>query len=144
MSDSDQEDELLEYEGDQEHDAPTVLTEAIPVVVCDPVVTVPTVPQHITAYTVVVSTTGPEVMELLPLDLLRVRATVIVSDQPVVICHSQGQAQDPSNQVASVPNPSGAYIPAGTQLVITGSQQLFVAAVQGVSSRVSVLVERRS
>lgn len=142
---SDQENEVLEYEGEQDHDELVLPIAPIPVVVCEPVVTVPTVPQHVTTYTVVVATgTSTAVSQLLPLDLLRVRATILVNDQAVVICHSQTQAQDPSNVVAAVPNPSGAYVPAGSNVVITGSQQMWVAATSATAARVTVISERRT
>lgn len=138
--------ELLEYEAEQDHDTPVIPMTPIPVVVCDPVVTVPTAPQHISTYTVVVATgTTAQVAELLPLDLLRVSARIIVSDQAVVVCHSQAQAQDSSNRVASVPNPSGAYLPVSTAPVpITGTQQMWVAATSATPARVTVISERRS
>lgn len=145
MSDYSDESELLAYESEQDHPVAVLPIDPVPVRVCDPVITVVTVPQHMTTYTVVVAAgTSTAVSQLLPLDLFRVRATILVNDQAVVICHSQTQAQDPSNVVAAVPNPSGAYVPAGANLVITGSQQMWVAATGATPARVTVISERRS
>lgn len=141
--------QLLEYQTEADDDEFPVIPDPVPVCVKEPVVTVETVPQHVTCYTVVVDTDVDQgVAELLPLDPLRVRATVIVSDQPVIICHTRPQAQDGSNRVASVPNPNGAYIPASptlsTPVPIHGTQQMWVAGTTTDPARVSVIVERRS
>lgn len=144
------ENELLDYETEaaEEEDARPLQIDPVPVHVCDPVVTVETVPQHVNCYTLVIGSESDAVVELLPQDPLRVRATVIVSDQPVVICHTRPQALAGSNRAADVPNPSGAYIPAGpalsTPVVIHGTQQVWVAATSVTAARVSVIVERRS
>lgn len=147
-----EESELLEYETEQPGPAPLP---AVAVYVTEPVVTVPTVAQHLTTFTVVVATgtsgaigaggagmTGVD--QLLPEDPLRVRATVWASDNPVVLCHSIQQAADKSNQVASVPNPNGTYLPVALPVVLSGTAQMFVAATTSTAARVSVVVERRS
>lgn len=138
-----EESELLEYETEQE-DEPQEIS-PIPVHVCEPVVTVATVPQHVSTYTVVVavgdSTNG--ILQLMPQDPLRVRAVITCNDQAVVICHSLPQAMSTANQAASVPNPSGAYLAAGQTVTINGTQEMFVAAT-GTVARVSVITERRS
>lgn len=148
MTTYDDDDQLLEYETEADEELP-VIPDPVPVCVKEPVVTVETVPQHVTCYTVVVDTDVEQgVAELLPQDALRVRATVIVNDQPVVICHTRPQALDGSNRVASVPNPNGAYVPAGptlsTPVVIHGTQQVWLAGTSATPARVSVVVERRS
>lgn len=137
-------DELLEYQ--TEHESAGAPVEPVPVAVCDPVVTIETVPQHATAYTVVVATdpaVGAPYEQLLPLDPLRVRATVWATTTDAVICHSLGQAQDPANSTTGVPNPAGAYLPTGLPIVIHGGQQMWAAATAATASQISVIVERR-
>lgn len=143
MSDDD---ELLEYETEHE---PEPEPQAVPVCLDGPVLTVATVPQHATCYTLVVDAdVSPGFVELLPADPLRVRAVVLVNDQPVVICDSRTQANASGNQATNVPNPQGAYVPASatasTKITLTGTAQMFVAATTTDPARVSVIVERRS
>lgn len=145
MSDYD-ENEMLEYEVEaDEPETPVMPISPIPVSVCEPVVTVETVPQHMTCYTVVVDTDDVDagIKELLPLDALRVRATIIAHTAEAIICHSRSQAQDPANTVTNVPNPSGFLLSIDTPLVLTGTQQMWVAATSSAARRVSVIVERR-
>lgn len=142
-----EENELLEYETEAEETPELVQPiEPIPVHVCEPVITVATVPQHVSCTTVIVATGADGgVEQILPQDPLRVRAQIIVSDMPVVLCHSRPQAGSTSNQVASVPNPSGAYLPVATSPVaIQGTQPMYVAATSATPARVTVIAERRS
>jgi hypothetical protein len=136
--------EVLEYEV-QDDDDPSDAS-AVKVCVVEPVVTIPGASQYVTAYTVVVETDGNEAYaEVLPYDPLRTRATLIVSTQPVVLTHSLSDAQDSRNQVTSVPNPQGAYLPVSTTAVVmTHTGRMWVAATTAESAaRVSVIVERR-
>lgn len=139
-----EENELLDYETAAEPE-PEPFT-PIPVCVTEPVVTVATVAQYVICSTVVVATgTNGGVAEVLPLDPLRVRAMLIVSDQPVVLCHSKTEAQNAANTVANVPNPSGAYLPVSTTAIpIHGTARLFVAATSATAGRVTVITERRT
>jgi hypothetical protein len=140
----DEDSEILEYETEQTEQAFEI--QPIPVCVSEPVVTVATVPQHVSCTTIVVATgTDGGVEQILPQDPLRVRAQIIVSDMPVVLCHSRPQAGSSSNQVASVPNPSGAYLPVSVSpVVIQGTQPMYVAATSATAARVTVIAERRS
>jgi len=144
--------QLLEYETEAEpepveHAQPL---EALRTEVVRPVVTVPTVPHHVTCSTAVVRSdvAGQNVVQLLPADQLRVRASIIVSDQPVVLAHSLQQAQDSRNTAAGTPFPNGAYVPASatasSPLVVTQTDPLWVAATSVTPARVTVIVERRS
>jgi hypothetical protein len=139
-------DGILEYETEA---PPAPVPDApIPVDVCGMVTTVATVPQHATCYTRSLSTASNPVDQILPYDPLRVRATVIVNDYPVVLCHSQPSAQDASNAVASTPSPDGAYVfasaTASSTVIITSVAPVWAAATFNQTSRVSVIVERRS
>lgn len=151
MSYDDDDDELIEYQ--VEADEPVTPAGPVPVRVCEPVVTIATVPQHITTITVVVQTgtNDPDraVRQLLPLDPLRVQAIVQVHDQPVVLCHSRNQAQAADNTTASTPAPQGAWVEAAAgvpsvPLVIHGGSEMWVAATSATATRVSVIVERRT
>lgn len=145
-------DDLLEYEVEDDDDGTPVLSIApVPVHVCEPVVTVETVPQHMTASTFVVSTAieGQALVQILPQDPLRVRAVVIVHDQPVVICHSKTSANAAANTVSGTPEPSGAYIQAdpstpSAPIPIYGVQEVWVAATYGETARVTVFAYRRT
>lgn len=151
MSDYD-DSEMLEYEVEQDNDDAAVMPIApVPVHVCDPVVTVETVPQHMSASTFVLNTSAPDtaIVQILPQDPLRVRATVIVHDQPVVICHSRGSAAAAANTAAGTPAPSGAYVQAdpstpSAPIPIYGVQEVFAAATYAESARVTVFAYRRS
>lgn len=138
------EDELLEYEtGAEEPDEA-----AVKVCIEDPVVTVETVSQFLNTFTIVVDSDDAQFLELLPYDPLRSRALIIVNDQPVVLCDSRSQANQPGNQVANVPNPVGAFVYASatvsTPVELKTTAQVFVAATTTDPARVSVFVERRS
>ncbi len=103
------------------------------------------------AYTFVLSTAHADtaVRQILPQDPLRVRAVIIVHDQPVIFCHSQASASQPANVVTNTPEPSGAYVFAATNLPsrpipIYGVQELWAAATIGESARVTVFAYRRA
>ncbi len=145
-------DEMLAYEVEQDDDGIPVMPIApVPVSVCEPVVTVETVPQHMSAYTFVLSTTNADqsIVQILPQDPLRVIAEIIVHDQPVVICHSRGSAQAAVNTTAGTPAPSGAYVQAdpttpSAPIPIYGVQEVWAAATYGQAARISVFAYRRS
>lgn len=151
MSDYD-DSEMLEYETEQDDDDTPVMPIApVPVSVCEPVVTVETVPQHLTCSTFVVNTAAADtaIVQILPQDPLRVRAEIIVHDQPVVICHSRASATAAANTVAGTPYPSGAYVQAdpatpSRPIPIYGVQEVWAAATYGQAARVSVFAYRRS
>jgi hypothetical protein len=92
--------------------------------------------------TVVLSSANPYKMAL-PEDNTRRVARIIAIDNPVVLCHSENQAQDPSNEVTSVPQPNGGYIPTGIVVPVTSHSVVFVACTTTASeSRVFVSIER--
>jgi hypothetical protein len=146
------EEEMLAYEVEDDETEQAVMPIApVPVRVCEPVVTVETVPQHMSAYTFVMSTSHADtaIRQILPQDPLRVRAVIIVHDQPVILCHSQVSAAAPANVVTNTPEPSGAYVFAGTNLPsrpipIYGVQEVWAAATIAESARVTVLAYRRN
>jgi hypothetical protein len=92
--------------------------------------------------TVVLSAANPYKMAL-PEDNTRRVARIIAIDNPVVLCHSESQAQDPANEVTDVPAPNGGYIPTGIVVPVTCHSVVFVAATTTASeSRVFVSIER--
>jgi hypothetical protein len=97
-------------------------------------------------YTVVVQAGQSDptmaVRELVPADLLRISYTVISLDSPVVISRSIEEAQSQNNTVTATPYPTGALLPAGQKVTLSGNNQLWVAATVNTSSRVLVVVER--
>jgi hypothetical protein len=149
-----EDDELLEYEAerdDDENGVPVQQIAPVPVHVCEPVVTVETVPQHMTASTFVVSTTNADqaIQQILPQDPLRVRAVVIVHDQPVIICHSRSSANASANTASGTPQPSGGYVQAdpttpSPPIPFYGVQEVWAAATYGEPARVTVFSYRRS
>jgi hypothetical protein len=136
-----EDDDLLEYETEEDDDdgAPVQQIAPVPVHICEPVVTVETVPQHMTASTFVLNTSNPDqaLVQILPQDPLRVRAVVIVHDQPVVLCHSRSSANAAGNTVAD-PTTSSQPIP------VYGVQEVWAAATYGESARVTVFAYRRT
>jgi hypothetical protein len=82
--------------------------------------------------------------QILDLDPLRKDAIIVVNDNPVVICHTYRQTQDPANQVAGVPFPNGGYLPVGNGPSISGTGPLWVVATTvATNTRVTVLINRR-
>jgi hypothetical protein len=102
-------------------------------------------PEHMQFYTVVVAynTTGYNNYEqVLPEDPLRKDWSIVSMDAAVVICN-KAQVSDKANQVANVPFPQGAVLPANTAVTGTGTAQVFVVATGSTPSRVGVFVNRR-
>lgn len=145
-------DELLEVETEQDHDdIPVQQIAPVPVHVCEPVITVATVPQHMTASTFLLNSAveGQALVQILPQDPLRVRAVVIVHDQPVVLAHSRSSANASANTVAGTPEPSGGYVQAdpttpSAPIDFYGVQEVWAAATYGETARVTVFAYRRS
>lgn len=137
-------DELLEYETEQdETPGPVMPIEPLPVHVCEPVVTIATVPQHLTTLSRVLTAAQPYA-QILAQDPLRVRATVIVSGaNKVVLCHSLPQAQNPNNLDATLAAPDGAVISSAATVPVQTTQPLWVVA-NTFPTTVSVLIERRT
>jgi hypothetical protein len=134
--------ELLEYETEQEETGPLPI-EPILVHAVEPVITVPTVAQHITCRTIVLDANTPWA-QLLPQDPLRVRARIFTITNGVVICHSVSQAQDLNNTTdQTFATPNGCLISSGVSAIIEGTQQLFVATSK-FPTRVGLIIERRS
>lgn len=102
-------------------------------------------PEHFVFSTVAVSTgVGYNTFEqVLALDPLRKDASILAVDQAVVVCHSHQQLTDPANQVAGVPYPQGAYLPAGSSLTVTGTGPAWVVATVNAATRVSIFINRR-
>lgn len=85
-------------------------------------------------------TGGVSYIDLLPYDTSRLFALVYADTNPVVICDSLGQAQDPANSVANIPNPNGFFLAANKDPIqIPGSSRLWVAG-PTPGTRISVLV----
>jgi hypothetical protein len=108
-------------------------------------------PEHFECYTFAVQAGGaPQgpgdktYEQVLPLDPMRKMAMIAAIDSTVVLCHSAAQANDPANQVAAVPFPSGAILTVANGYErITGTGPVWVAATVSTVSRVSVIVNRR-
>lgn len=59
----------------------------------------------------------------------RAMVKILVTDNPVVLCDSQGQANQPGNLAAGLTNPEGAYLPVATTFYdIPSTDQLWVVA----------------
>jgi hypothetical protein len=85
-------------------------------------------------------------LPVLPRDDLRQYAYIMSIDFDVVLSTALEASQAPVNQVASVPNPSGAYLPKGMFTPpIRHNDPVYVANTSAVSpTRVVILVERGS
>jgi hypothetical protein len=62
----------------------------------------------------VVLTSASPVQSLVNHEPNRCELHLVVTDNPVVVCDSYGQANDAANQAANLPNPNGAYLPVAT------------------------------
>lgn len=87
--------------------------------------------------TIVVSATNPYPVAL-PTDESRDYAILIALDNQVVVCNSFGDAQDPSNQVAGLPNPIGSVLFVGIAVPMRGTNKMWLAAAV-YPSRVTVI-----
>jgi hypothetical protein len=136
--------ELLAYQTEQaDPPEPAQPIEPVPVHVSEPVVTVATVPQHVTCRTITLTSSQPYA-QLLPQDPLRTRASILRGDNHFVICHSAIQAQDPVNTTPASTSTNGAYVTAtaSAPVVVTGTQALWVAT-NVFPTTVGLIVERR-
>jgi hypothetical protein len=97
----------------------------------------------LTTYFTVVTATGTNpVLLLLPRDPMRYRATIMTIDEPVVLANTKDLASNSANQVTSVPNPTGFYLPITTPVVIQSKGPCYVAATSATATRISVAVEK--
>lgn len=80
--------------------------------------------------------------QLLPQDNNRKLAAVISIDEDIVLTATKELAQDSSNQVASVPYPTGFYLSKGTLMYLTSKGLVWAANTNtSTPTRVSVMVE---
>lgn len=138
-------DELLEYETEaEEEDARPLPIDPVPVKISEPVVTVETVPQHVSMFTLTLTAETP-MLPLLPLDPLRVSAQVLRVDNHFILCHSLQQAMDPLNITPAATDANGALVTAtfNAPVPVRGTQAVWVAT-RVFPTRVGVIVERRS
>jgi hypothetical protein len=146
MSEEEYVEDVLEIETESEVDE-LYAVEPVKVELCSPVVTIDTVPQHVSCFTIVLTADEP-VQKLMDLDPLRHEAIVISLDQDVVLCHSYQQAQDPANVTAALPRPNGYILSGGAgfppYVVLETTAHLWVAApVTGEeTARISCIVKR--
>ena len=87
--------------------------------------------------TITLSSQAPERL-LLPKASSREYAIVQALDSPVVVCDSQGQAQAPVNNDATLAAPEGSVIPVGVVVPLLGTNELWVTA-PTLPARVSVI-----
>src|SRR6185437_9163593 len=113
---------------------------ALPVRVTNPVATTTAATQFGSYETIVVppGTTG----QLLPHDPLRQYAYITPVDEPIVVGTTLEQVQGANNVGATVPSPSGGYIPAGiTMPPIRHNEPVYcVNTSPTTATRVTVLV----
>lgn len=88
--------------------------------------------------TIVLTAANP-VKVLLAADVSRKLVQVIAAGNPVVLCESESQAEDPNNSVATLPNPEGFLLPVGVRIPIDTSEQMWVTA-QAFPAQVSILI----
>lgn len=135
--------ELLEYQTEQDDPGPVQPLEPLPVHVCEPVITIATVSQHLTALSRVLTAAQPSA-QILAQDPLRTRAQVlVVGANKVVLCHSLGQAQNPNNLDATLAAPDGAVLTSAYPVPVETTQPVWVVA-NTFPTTVSVLIERRT
>lgn len=135
--------EILEYETEA-HEPPEHIS-PIPVSVCEPVVTVATVPQHTSFRTFVLTTDNPTA-QILPLDPLRVAALVSSPDNDVVLSGSRSQAGDKANvSDSTLARPNGGLLPKAltAPVPISSTDAVWVSG-PTYPSRVWVVITRRT
>jgi hypothetical protein len=87
--------------------------------------------------------TNTAVQQVCANDPLRKSVAILIIDSPMILCGTYAQAQDPLNQVASVPNPQGGYIPAGGSAALDGTGPLWICSTVSTPSRVTIIETRR-
>jgi len=87
----------------------------------------------------IVLTAASPVKVLLSQDTSRKIAWVIATGNPVVLCESQSQAEDPANSVATLPNPEGFLLPTGIKFPLDTTELMWVTA-QAFPALVSLLI----
>ena len=103
--------------------------------------TIPTRKQKRTVFNTVVLTAGEPVQEILPKSEKRICAYVQAIDNDIVLASSLAQGQSRTNTAASVPSPSGSYLPKANTapLRLDGNDLIYAAATTtGTNSRVAV------
>lgn len=109
-------------------------------------------PEHFICRTIVVphpsagaggGQTNLSVEQVCALDPLRKSIAIFSIDSPVILCDTYAKAQDAANQVAGVPFPQGAYLPAGGNAALDGTGPLWVVSTVATASRVSMVENRR-
>ena len=116
---------------------------AIRVHVTNPVATTTGATQFGIYQTIVIPGSGSQ--QILPHDPLRQYAYIMTVDEPVVITTTLEASQSPANQVASVPNPAGAYLPITSWTpAIRHNDPVYAANTSATPTRVVVMVERGS
>lgn len=136
----------LEHETEEEPSVDALEVKPIPVVLADAVITSDIIPQHLTCYTVVLTSDEP-MQQILPQDPLRYHAEVCSIDNPVVLCHSLQQAKDDRNVEASLPNPNGFLLNAAGGYPFPMPVHTIApvwATAAAYPSRIAVLVKRRN
>lgn len=92
-------------------------------------------------YTIVLTARYP-VRQLLPLAPSREYAIIQAFDNDVVLCDSEGQAQDAANADAALAAPQGALVATGVVLPLRNRNAVYVTASE-FPSRVSVIAAYR-
>lgn len=147
MNEFDSDAVMLEHETEQEVNTPVAPSPPVPVVVVDAVSVSEIVPQHTSFRTVVLTSDNP-MLQILPLDPLRVSATLCSHDRDVVLAGSRDQAADKANvSDASLLRPNGALLSyqAGFPVPVTISSvdPVWVSA-PAYPARVSAVITRRT
>lgn len=127
------------YETPQEEAAEDY--KAVRVHVTNPVATTTADVQFGTYETIVLPGSGN--LQILPRDPLRQYAYIVSIDQDVVLTTTLEAAQASVNQVASVPFPSGAYLPKLSWTpAIRHNDPVYAANTSATVTRITILVER--
>lgn len=87
----------------------------------------------------VVITAGAPIQNLVNHEPNRSELHLVVSDNPIVVCDSYGQACDPANQVANLPNPNGTYLPVAAQPYVLPTTDLLYVVAAAYPTRVGIL-----
>ncbi|MBO2460967.1 hypothetical protein [Actinomadura violacea] len=135
---------LIQHETEHPADIEVPSVDPIPVVTVGSVAVEEILPQHVALRTFVLTTDNPY-KQLLALDPLRVRATLLALDDDVVLTSSRAQAMSPANLEATLAAPDGAVLPKSFPVSLDTVGEVWATAPTGTyPARVAVYMTRRT
>jgi hypothetical protein len=140
----DPDDVLIQHETEHPADIEVPSVDPIPVVTVGSVAVEEILPQHVAFRTFVLTADNPY-KQLLALDPLRVRATLLALDDDVVLTSSRAQAMSPANLDSTLATPDGAVLPKSFPVSVDAVGEVWATApATTYPARVAVYMTRRT